>query len=308
MTRLVQWTLAALARVPYRWVRAVLWLVAPLLAKFGDRRAIIERNLELCFPAQAADARAHLASANFRSTLLGVYHALLAFFASDAAVRRRLEVVEGIDHLHHALAAGRGVLLITAHGHHIELAARLLALVSGRRLAALAREHNYLPLRAALNAARERRSGPAIEKKDLAKLVRWLKAGNAAVYAPDQDFNLQHAFLPFFGIPAATLVSWPKLVQRTGAMPLLFRHSADANGRLRLQLTRLEMPPDEPAERTVAGYNAWLEAWICADPSQYLFAHRRFKTRPPGALPLYPNRIRRRRWLANEADKPASPD
>ena len=130
--------------------------------------------------------------------------------------------------------------------------------------------------------------GPSIGKKDVRGLIRALQAGEPVVYSADQNFTYQNAFVPFFGVPAATLTATPELVRRGRAvlLPFWYRRGDDGRYRIRIEAGWPGWPSDEPVE-DAARYMRELEAVVRECPQQYLWAHRRFKTRPPGEPPVY---------------------
>jgi KDO2-lipid IV(A) lauroyltransferase len=259
-------------------------LLWPLL---GRRRRIARTNLQLCFPDLDARARAALLRANQRATGQGALELLRAWYAPDAALAG-LSTVEGLAYLRAALDAGQGVLLLTGHFTHTELAVRLLERALGAPIGVVVRPNNSACLEAEFARARATAFGAVLAKKDVRGLLRELRAGRAVVYSADQDFNYQHAFVPFFGVPAATLTTTPELVRRSGATMLSLFFHRDAGGRYRIQLTPAwpHWLDAEPA-RAASLYMAALEAFVRRHPSQYLWVHRRFKTRPPGEAAVY---------------------
>ena len=282
------WLARGVARLPQPLIlglgsvlATVLW---PLL---GRRRGIARVNLALCYPELDAHARSALLRANQRATVQGVLELLRAWYAPDAALEGLAGVV-GLAHLREALASGRGVLLLTGHFTHTELAVRLLEHALGSPVGVVVRQNNSACLEAAFAAARARVFGAVLAKKDVRGLLRELRQGRPVVYSADQDFNYQHSFVPFFGIPAATLTTTPELVRRAGALMLAFFFHRDDDGRYRIEL--LPAWPDwieaDPT-RAATIYMDALEAFVRRHPSQYLWVHRRFKTRPPGASPVY---------------------
>ncbi|NUS38721.1 MAG: lysophospholipid acyltransferase family protein, partial [Lysobacter sp.] len=260
------------------------WCALPFL---GPRRRIARTNLALCFPDLTPAARARLLRATLRDTVTGLLESLRAWFAPDPTLRG-LCAIEGLEHLHAARAAGRGVLLLTGHSPHLELGGRFLADAMGAPLAIVARRNNDACLEAWLDGARRRAFADVIAKKDVRGLLRTLAAGGVVAYAADQDFSYQHAFVPFFGVPAATLTAIPALAQRGNATVLPYWFAREAGGRYRL---RIEAPwdgwPTGDATRDAARYMAELERAVRRHPAQYLWVHRRFKTRPAGEPPLY---------------------
>lgn len=275
--RLPQPLLLALGRV----AAALAW---PWLAA---RRRVIARNLALCFPEAGARERARLARASFAAMITGALELARAWHA-PARRLRGLAAVEGLEYLQAARARGQGVLLLGGHFVHAELAARLLGEALGTMPRVVVRANNNPCLEAWFDGARRAVFGPTIAKKDLRALLRALQAGEIVAYSADQNFTYQHVFVPFFGVPAATLATVPQIARRGRAVVLPFWFHREADGRYRL---RVDAPwagwPSGDDVADAARYMHALEQAVRAHPAQYLWAHRRFKTRPPGASPVY---------------------
>ena len=140
--------------------------------------------------------------------------------------------IEGLELVRAALDAGEGVLLFTGHFTCTELAARLVSEALGRPLAVVVRRNNSVCLEQAMAQARSRVFSPVLEKKDVRGLLRTLLGGHGLVYSADQNFTYQNAFVPFFGIQAATLTSTPELARRGQARVLPFWFHREADGTL----------------------------------------------------------------------------
>lgn len=275
-----------LGRFPPRAVprlgRALAWLGRPMLR---GRRRIARTNIDLCFPALDADARARLVDDTLADTVTGVLELVRAWHAPPAAFAGT--TIDGLPRLRAALERG-GVLLLGAHLTHAEPAVRLIGDALGRPLHALVRRHNDPCFERWIDRSRCRVLGGTIAKKDVRGLLRALQAGAPVAYMADQDFSYQHAFVPFFGVPAATMTAVPDIVARGRATMLPFWSRRDAEGRLHIRIGPAweGWPSGDPA-RDAARYMAELEAVVREAPSQYLWVHRRFKTRPPGEPSVY---------------------
>jgi KDO2-lipid IV(A) lauroyltransferase len=277
-----------LARLPQRALPGTASVLATVLAPWlARRRRIAARNLLACFPELDAAARARLLRDNLRATVAGALELLRAWYAPDAALEG-LATIEGLPLLRDALAQGRGVLLLTGHFTHTELAVRLLSRAAGVPIGGVVRPNNDACLEQALDAARRQVFGTVLGKKDVRGLLRELRGGRAMVYSADQDFNYQHAFVPFLGVPAATLTTTPELVRRSGATMLVMFFHRDAGGIYRIAL-RPAWPGwrDGAPQDAAAIYMRELGAYVAQHPAQYLWVHRRFKTRPPGEPSFY---------------------
>lgn len=274
--------------LPYRWLlkigRALGWLAARGL---HDRRAVAARNLELCYPQLDPRERAAMLEENLRDGGVMLLEFALAWMGSQRAIERIPLEIEGLDHLAAARADGRGVLLVGAHFSHLELCARL---VSQRiRIAGMYREHEDAAFEWAIKRARLAYAGAMFTKDELRQSVRWLKQGGTIWYAPDQDMRGKDAvFAPFFGVPAATITATHHLARLSGARVIPFFHRRLEHGGYAI---RLEAPlADFPGADVVADtarVNAWIERMVRAAPTQYLWMHKRFKTRPPGEADVY---------------------
>ena len=282
------WLAKGLARLPQGLLlgmsRCLLVLCWPLLA---SRRRVAATNIALCFPELDAPAQRALVRANLFETVMGVFELLRAWYAPDAALRPAVRI-EGLEHLLAARAAGQGVLLLTGHLIQAELASRLLALGTGLPIRGVVRRHNSPCMEAELERARQRVFEPTLAKKDVRGLLRSLQAGDLVAYSADQDFSYQHVFVPFFGIPAATLVGTAKMVRRARAqmLPFWFHRAADGHYLVRIGACWPGWLEGEPAQ-SAAIYMHELEQVVREHPEQYLWVHRRFKTRPPGEPPVY---------------------
>ena len=284
----LEWVARAVARLPQSLLLAmssfIAWFLLPLMAK---RRRIAGINIALAFPELDVTARQRLLRDNLRETVMGGFELLRAGYAPDSRLHDAVRI-EGLEHLQAAKDAGQGVLLFTGHFTQTELAAWLLKRATGGTVRGVVRRHNSPCIEAMFERARQRIIGTTLAKKDVRSLLRSLQAGEWAVYLADQDFNYQHAFVPFFGIPAATLTGTSELVRRSGArmLPFWFHRAADGRYHLRIEAAWprwIDAPPAESA----AIYMHELERVVREHPEQYLWVHRRFKTRPPGEPSVY---------------------
>jgi KDO2-lipid IV(A) lauroyltransferase len=260
------------------------WLAARLLR---ERRRVAATNIALCFPDLPPDRRADLLEANLRDggTMLAEF--ALAWMGTSRAIVRIPVDIDGLEHLAAARAAGRGVLLVGAHFSHLELCARL---VSRRiRIAGMYREHDDAAFEWAIRRARLRYAEAMFPKDALRATVRYLRGGGTLWYAPDQDMRGKDSvFAPFFGVPAATITATHHLARLSGALVLPFFHRRRGDGgyAIRLEPPLEDFPgPDPIADATRV--NALIERMVREAPSQYLWMHKRFKTRPDGAARLY---------------------
>lgn len=278
-----------IARLPFRALMLLGGLLGALTRSLpGERRHVAQRNLQLCFPELDALQRDHLLRASLADLGLMLVEFALAWMGSERAIARVPVTIEGLEHLQRCREQGRGVLLVGAHFSHLELCARL---VSQRiRIAGMYRIMDNPVFERAVLRARLRYADAMFTKDELRRSVKYLKSGGTLWYAPDQDMRGKDAaFVPFFGISAATITATHHLARLSGAAVLPFFHhrNSDRSGYvIRLEPALVDFPGDDAAADT-ARVNAVIEQMVRAAPEQYLWVHKRFKSRPVGEAPLY---------------------
>lgn len=273
-----------IARLPLAWATEVAAAAGPLLQRLLRSRArIAARNLELCFPELDDAARAALLRENFRDLGRMLVEFAWGWLGSPARVARIAVEIEGLERLQRLRAEGRGILLVGAHFSHLELAARLLT--QHWPVAGMYREHHDPAFEWAIRKARLRYASAMFRRDELRATVKHLKAGGTLWYAPDQEYRRgERLFVPFFGIPASSVSATHQLARLSGAAVVGFMHQRVAPGRYRIRLLApLEDFPSADVAHDTTRVNAVIETIIRAAPSQYLWAHARFKTRPPEA-------------------------
>ncbi len=251
------------------------------------RRHIAARNLALCFPQLDAQARSRLLRKHFVDIGRMLCEFAAAWLGSDRAIRRIPVKIHGLEHIAAAQAAGRGVLLVGAHFSHLELCARLLSQrspIAGMYRVMDSPVFEHVVLRARLGYART-----MFTRDDLRGVVRDLRRGGVLWYAPDQDMlGKDYVFAPFFGVPAATITATHHLARMSGAAVIPFFHRRLHHGGYVIHI-RAPLPgfPSDDVTADTARINAVIERMVEQAPAQYLWIHRRFKTRPPGQPNVY---------------------
>ena len=288
ITRLGVALLWCLTWLPFAWQLAAgraLGRAGLGLAK--NRRDIARTNLALCFPELSAGERQRLLEAHFASLGIALIETALSWWGSDQRLEK-LVTLRGLEHLNAALRRGRGAILLSAHFTTLEIGGRLLALHAPFHV--LYRDHKNPVIENLQQRARRRRFENAIPRGDLRGMLASLKQNHPVWYAPDQDFGLDNSvFVPFFGIPAATLTATSRLARVSGApvVPFFQRRLPGARGYELTLLPALERFPSDDVEQDTRRLMHLIEARVREQPDQYLWVHRRFKTRPPGQSSVY---------------------
>jgi KDO2-lipid IV(A) lauroyltransferase len=248
----------------------------------GERRRIAARNLELCFPQRSDAEREQLLRENFASTGIAFFEMAMSWWWPQERLKK-LARIEGLEHLRQAQAEGQGVILMAVHFTTLEIGATLL----GQRHAidGMYRAHANPLFDYIQRHGRERINldAFAIEREDVRGMLRVLRAGRAIWYAPDQDYGRkQSLFVPLFGIPAATVTATSKFARlgKARVIPFTQMRLADGSGYRLTIHPPLEDFPGASEEDDCLRINQWIEQVISECPEQYLWAHRRFKTRP----------------------------
>lgn len=276
------------ARLPYRVLLAAGAGLGRCFAAIStSRRRVAERNLALCLPQLDAAARADLLQRNMRDAGKMLAEFSLGWMGSDRALGQIPVQIEGLGHLRELRAQGRGALLVGGHFSHLELCARLVSRELG--IAGMYRHMDSVVFEWAVLRARLEYAEAMFDKNDIRGCVRYLRAGGVLWYAPDQDMRgKDHVFAPFFDVPAASISATHHLARLSGAAVVPFFHRRLPAGGYEMRLgAPLENFPSTDVIADTTRVNAAIEDMVHQAPEQYLWMHKRFKTRPPGSPPVY---------------------
>lgn len=185
------------------------------------------------------------------------------------------------------------MILMAVHFTTLEIGAALLG--QQHTIDGMYREHKNPLFDYIQRLGRERHNldSLAVERDDVRGMLKLLRSGRAIWYAPDQDYGAkQSIFVPLFGIEAATVTATSKFARLGKALvvPFTQQRLADGSGYRLVIHAPLEGFPGETEEADCIRINQWVESALRECPEQYLWAHRRFKTRPPGEAKLYAKR------------------
>lgn len=277
------------------------WLPLPVLARVGQglglllyaaaprRRHIVEVNLALCFPELDETARNKLARAHFRALGRSLLERGLVWWGSAGRLRRLIRI-EGVHRVHELRAAGRPVILLAPHFVGLD-AGGSRVVMDFDVVSVYARQKNKVIDRW-LHHGRSRFGQPLLLSRQdgVRATVKAMKAGHPFYYLPDMDFRGKDSiFVPFFGVPAATITGLPRLAKLAGAavVPCVTRMLPGGDGYVvEIGEAWADYPTDDVAADTER-MNRWIESMVRTMPEQYYWVHRRFKTRPVGVSRPY---------------------
>ncbi|QJQ96068.1 MULTISPECIES: LpxL/LpxP family Kdo(2)-lipid IV(A) lauroyl/palmitoleoyl acyltransferase [Halomonadaceae] len=288
----IAWLAIGLMRIgawlPWRMKLAAGKGIGLLVWRFVKRRRrITSTNLRLCFPELSEAQHEALVRKTFIANGIGILETATAWCRDPEHLRHRV-IFKGQEHMARVQAQGKGALVIGVHFSTLDLGGALHSLFFPADV--VYRPHNNALFERFMTRARRRIFGQAIDRRDLRGVVRRIKAGHNVWYSPDQDFGRDvSVFAPFFGIQTASIKLTAKIARMTGApvMPFMFHRNPDNRTYTLEYLPPLENYPSGDEEADAAKVNAFIEAAIRKHPEQYLWLHRRFKTRPEGEPDLY---------------------
>ncbi len=275
------------------------WLPLPLLGRLGEtvgsllfiimtpRRRITLVNLRLCMPALSEAARRRLARQHFQVYARSILERGILWWASEQRLRRLIQVEPGVPL--DAFAAGP-LILLCPHFVCLDVAGVAIALEASA-CSIYAQQQNRVFDRA-LRRGRERFHPVQIFARTagIKPVIRAMRSGLPFFMLPDMDFGIKDAaFVPFFGVPAATLTAPARIAATTGAavIPVIATYLPGYRGWTVRFFPRWEDYPGDDLVAAARRMNAFIEEQVRATPAQYLWTHKRFKTRPPGMASVY---------------------
>ncbi|HOX89285.1 MAG TPA: lipid A biosynthesis acyltransferase [Burkholderiaceae bacterium] len=263
------------------WIGDFLWWVAV------PRRRVTLANLAACFPDWPRQRRVAVARQCFRNLARGALdHAVL--WQGSAERLRDYVRVEGLAIAENA--ANRPLIMIAPHFAGLDAGGLRFNLIT-RGVSIYQKQSNATWDRRLLEG-RSRFNDPVLvaksDKNDLRPVIRALREGLPFYYLPDMDHGITNSvFVPFFGVPAATVPMVSRLARLTEAKVVMAVTEMTEQGyTLHFGQPWADFPTDS-VEADTERMNREIERWVLQMPDQYLWTHRRFKTRPPGAPSVY---------------------
>ena len=259
-----------------------------LLYGFGrERRRVARINLRLCFPQMTERAREQLLRRHFRAFARSLLERGIVWWSSAARIQKVVRI-EGIEHWN----AVRDKPVIWLAPHFVGLDMGGVRLTTEFPLVSMySRQKN--PVFNALLLHSRSRFGMShlVSRQDGIKpVIKMIKSGAPFYYLPDNDFGARDAvFVPFFKVPAATITGLSRLSKLTGAVvvPCVTRQLPGAGGYVLKFYPAWRDFPSNDVKADTQRMNAFIEERVLEMPEQYIWLHKRFKTRPPGEAHFY---------------------
>jgi Kdo2-lipid IVA lauroyltransferase/acyltransferase len=287
LTRIALRLIAATAVLPLTWVRLLgKWLGWCLYAVVGSRRRVVRINLRLCFP-DWSDARIKSAT---QATFVHFAQAWLdrgwLWHGSERVIRSRLQLVGDLE----ALQGNEPTVLFAPHFVGLDAGWTALTLMVQRRFSTIYTDQaNKISDAWILRGRRRFGDGQLFGRIEGVKpILQGLKAGNPLYLLPDMNFGPDESvFVPFYGVPAATVPSLSRFAKLTRAKVVPVVSKMTAGGYVIDVLPAWTDFPTADQSADTALMNARLQTYISAMPTQYYWVHKRFKDQPPGIVAPY---------------------
>jgi len=286
MTRLAVFIFWLLHFLPYRALIAIgngLGALLFLLAK--ERRRVTTINLQLCFPTMSDAAREDLVRAHFKLFTRGVIERCILWWSSAARINSLIRV-EGIEHFE--AIKNQPSILLTPHFVGMDAGGQWIAQHADTVCMYANQKNQYMTALLLEKRARFGTQKLYSRQQGLRPILKGMKANMPFIYPPDQDQGIKDgAFIPFFGILAATMASVPRIAQMTGAKVVPSITRMTATGYVLTFYPAWENYPTGDDIKDARRMNEFIEQRVLEMPAQYFWVHKRFKTRPEGEKRFY---------------------
>lgn len=275
------------APLPLAWLRGLGWLLGRVLYLLAaPRRRVVLANLALCFPQRTRTEREQLARHSFIFFAQSFLDRAWLWHGRPEVLRERLCIAGSVSELQgHA-----PTIIFAPHFYGLDAGATALSLAVERRFTTIYTPQPGAAVDAWIKEGRRRFGHVRLfyRADGLKPIVAALRAGEVLYLLPDMNFGPQESiFVPFYGVPAATVPSLSRLARlgRAKVVPVTTRMTA--TGYEVLVHPAWSNFPTDDLEADTARMNLTLQDYIDAMPAQYYWVHKRFKTRPPGEPAVY---------------------
>jgi KDO2-lipid IV(A) lauroyltransferase len=286
-----------LSRLPLRALRALGAVVGFLLYKTVNKRAHVARvNLKLCFPHWSQDQVEVQVLRAFQYFSQAWLDRSWLWHGSAQMIESRFNWAGDMDELTHLLngsevGSSEGALMVFApHFVGLDVAWTALSLKRSGPLSTIYTPQSSKVADAWMRASRARfgRANLFTREDGVKRIISGLKKGELLYLLPDMNFGPEESiFVPFFGVPAATVPSLSRFAKLSGARVIpVTTQMTDQGYEIKVHESFKDFP-SEDFVRDTAFMNKWLEDIIKVKPDQYFWLHKRFKTRPGSEKSFY---------------------
>lgn len=274
--------------LPFRvlvWVGTTLGSLLYLIA--AERRRVGSINLKLCFPDLSEEARKKLLREHFKMFARGLIERSILWWSSAEYISSLIRV-EGVEHFE--AVKDKPSILLTPHFVGMDVGGQWIAQHADTVCMYANQKNLYLTELLLKKRARFRNQRLYSRQQGLRPILKGMRAGMPFIYPPDQDQGVKDgAFIPFFGVPAATMTSVARIAQMAGAkvVPSITRLLPGGAGYVLTFYPAWENYPSGDDIADTRRVNEFIEDRVREMPEQYFWLHKRFKTRPEGEARFY---------------------
>jgi len=253
----------------------------------GERRKVVLTNLRLCFPQQGDEERGRIARAHFQAFGRMLAEHGILWWSSKERIQRLVRV-EGVECWQ--AVANRPVIWLAPHFVGLDMGGSRI-ITEWQGVSVYGQQKDPVFDRILLHGRTRFITPVLFSRQDgIRSIVRAMRKGLPLYYLPDMDLGERDSiFVPFFGIPAATITGLSRIARLADAVvvPVITRQLPGAAGYvLRFYPAWRDFPSEDMAADT-RRMNAFIEERVREMPEQYYWVHKRFKTRPPGEARIY---------------------
>jgi len=252
-----------------------------------ERREVARTNLRLCFPELSEPERERCVRQHFRAFGRSFLERGILWWSSAARLKRLVRI-EG--EAHWQAVRGKPVILLAPHFVGLDMGGSRLSL-EVQVASMYSKQKNPLVDRLLLQGRRRFNTPRLFSRQDSVRsVVKAVRDGTAFYYLPDMDFGARDSiFVPFFGVPAATITGVARLARLAKAhiVPAVTRQLPGGQGYVLTFYPAWENFPSDDIAADTRRVNAFIEERVLEMPEQYYWLHKRFKTRPAGENKFY---------------------
>ena len=274
--------------MPFRLQIAIGRAIGKFLYILGPKRREIARvNLGMCFPEKDHDEIEKILKENLINTGIGIIEMGIAWWSSD----RKIDDLTIHYKNKEILESDEGILVLAKHTTHVEIDVRLMS--RGLKMGGMYRPQKNKIINHIMINSRNKYIEGAFHHKQASQTLDYVRIGKKMIYAADQDFGSKYSiFVPFFTEKAST-ITIPHGISQEGFKVVLIKINRKKNG---YEVEAKEIEPKEDQLEFLTNMNKTYTDSIIESPEQFLWVHRRFKTRPDGSdvYPKWKSREKRR--------------
>jgi Kdo2-lipid IVA lauroyltransferase/acyltransferase len=255
--------------------------------KLKGRTKVAKKNIAGCFPELSDAEQAKLVEDTYVACSRGFLETTHSWWRDVSPYVNNL-IITGKEHLDEAQSRGKGLLLLGGHFSIFDLALPFFA-AQLNKPGYMYRPHDNPVIDRMIERGRRRHYGiQGYSKRHLKGMIEFMKEGGSVWYAADQDFGSKGTeFVNFFGVNTGCITAPSWIARESGASVLQVSQFRHPNGQYEIAFSPIMEDFGEDDSKDAQDWNTHLEAAIRRFPDQYLWLHKRFKTRKAGDAPFY---------------------